>query len=511
MGRKMVRMARITNEKTRITTYKKRKACLYKKANEFSTLCGVKTCLIVYGPSRAGDEKVLEPELWPRDESKVREIISKYRDTASSSCIKTYSVQECLDKKKECLDQTKVKVEKMKYCPWDKKLDKCSLSELYAAFVAVESKIQEAANRSQTFQDASWSTEQLGLFGYNQQCVEQHQLFPMEHNGFAFFPYFNQMTSSTSEMASYTNVTEPEMAAQAMFYGSCSDGQYAPMVQRTTAYMEPQHWGLGNSMFNDMKPFTDYPMTFGQVNNDLENSGNISGAFAGVEGIDGIPGVVTGDVAAISGASAGTGGWFAGGVAGDSIEAVGLVVGAKIGDITGIVIGGETGVFAGENTGVVAIVGGKTGEVAGEKTEDFKGVAMVREETGEVAGGTTGDFSGVAMVREETGEVDGGVTGGFNGVAMVGEVDGERTWDFNGDAVIGEETGALAGAKTGDFKVIKVVGEETGEVAGVKIVDFTGDASVGEETGVFSGALEGEVGTLAAGELWVAGGCKLGI
>ncbi|KAF2578571.1 hypothetical protein F2Q68_00000978 [Brassica cretica] len=258
MGRKMVKMARITNEKTRITTYRKRKECLFKKANEFSTLCGVNTCLIVYGPTRAGDERIDHPELWPKDERKVREIITKYRDTASSSCIKTYSVQECLEK-------GKIKLEKEKYCPWDNKLEKCSLNELYATFVTVCNKIQEAANRKQTFPDASWSThrDQLGLIGYNQPCLEQHQLFPMssmEQNGFAFLPFLNQMTSTsnTGEVASFSNMTEPEMT-QAMFYGSCSDGQYGPMVQKTD-YMEPVQWGLGNSMFSNVKPFVDYPM-----------------------------------------------------------------------------------------------------------------------------------------------------------------------------------------------------------------------------------------------------------
>ncbi|ESQ42876.1 hypothetical protein EUTSA_v10015661mg [Eutrema salsugineum] len=269
MGRKMVKMARITNEKTRITTYRKRKLCLYKKAKEFSTLCGVKTCLIVYGPSRAGDEVVMEPELWPEKENEVREIISKYRETASSSCTKTYSVQECLEKSKI------TKVEKVKYCPWDKRVDKCSLSELYAVFVAVGNKIQEAANRThhQTYSDSTpWSTDQLGLFGYNQQCFEQHQLFPMstlEHNGFTLLPFLNQLTLNSGEVASFS--TEQEMAAQAMFYASCSDGQYPPMVQRT-AYLEPMQWGLGSGMFNNVKPFTDYPMRFGQVC-DLESSG----------------------------------------------------------------------------------------------------------------------------------------------------------------------------------------------------------------------------------------------
>ncbi|AED96668.1 unnamed protein product [Arabidopsis thaliana] len=276
MGRKMVKMTRITNEKTRITTYKKRKACLYKKASEFSTLCGVDTCVIVYGPSRAGDEMVMEPELWPKDGSKVREILTKYRDTASSSCTKTYTVQECLEKNNTKVEKPTIAT---KYPTWDKKLDQCSLNDLYAVFMAVENKIQEATNRNQTFPDTScWSNDQLGLCGYNRQCFEQYQLFPlptMDYNGLSFFPFNNQMTSNTAEVSSFSNVTEPMIAnGQSLFYGSCSDGPYGPMVQRT-AYMEPIHWGLGNSMFNNVKQFQDYPFRFAQVN-DLEDSSKLS-------------------------------------------------------------------------------------------------------------------------------------------------------------------------------------------------------------------------------------------
>ncbi|XP_010476079.1 PREDICTED: agamous-like MADS-box protein AGL82 [Camelina sativa] len=272
MGRKMVKMEKIPNEKTRITTYKKRKACLYKKASEFSTLCGVDTCLVVYGPSRAGDEMVAEPELWPKDESKVREIITKYRDIASSSCTKTYTVQECLEKNNTKVENSKTAT---KYQPWDKQLDKCSLNELYAVFMAVENKIQEATNKNQTFPDStSWSQEQLGLSGYNQQCLEQFQLFPMptmEHNEFSFFPFNNQVTSTKTEVPSFSHGAEPMITnGQTFFYGSCSDSPYGPLVQRT-AYMEPIQWGLGNSMFNDMKQFPEYPFRFAQ-NNDLEDS-----------------------------------------------------------------------------------------------------------------------------------------------------------------------------------------------------------------------------------------------
>ncbi|ESQ42878.1 hypothetical protein EUTSA_v10015399mg, partial [Eutrema salsugineum] len=88
---------------------------------------------------------------------------------------------------------------------------------------------------------------------------------------------------------------------------------------------------------------------------------------------------------------------------------------------------------------------------------------------------------------------------------LTGEVPGETTGDF------ADETGEVAGVKTGDINREAVVGGVTGEVAGVVTGYFTGDATVGKETGVFSGDLIGFVGICAAGELWIAGGCKIGI
>ncbi|CAA7029954.1 unnamed protein product [Microthlaspi erraticum] len=149
--KKVVDLRRIENDKTRITTYKKRKACLYKKAEEFSTLCGVQTCLIVYGPTKATDTKVSEPEIWPRDEAKVREIIRKYKDLASNGCGKETQVETFvndLGKAKEKEDcKKRVKSNNTKYCCWEEKLDKCSQEQLRQVLYAVEYKLHEALMR----------------------------------------------------------------------------------------------------------------------------------------------------------------------------------------------------------------------------------------------------------------------------------------------------------------------------------------------------------------------------
>ncbi|CAH8360528.1 unnamed protein product [Eruca vesicaria subsp. sativa] len=149
---KVVDLQRIANDKTRMTTYKKRRACLYKKAGEFSTLCGVQTCLIVYGPTKATDEVISKPDIWPEDESKARDIIRRYRDTASNSCRKEAHVETFVNdkgkaKEMESNNNKRGMNNKNKYCCWDEKLEKCSQEQLRGIFDDVGNKLHEAITR----------------------------------------------------------------------------------------------------------------------------------------------------------------------------------------------------------------------------------------------------------------------------------------------------------------------------------------------------------------------------
>ncbi|XP_056171272.1 agamous-like MADS-box protein TM6 [Syzygium oleosum] len=50
MGHRKLPLELIPNEKARRITYEKRKNSIMKKAQEFTTLCGVDTCMIIYSP-----------------------------------------------------------------------------------------------------------------------------------------------------------------------------------------------------------------------------------------------------------------------------------------------------------------------------------------------------------------------------------------------------------------------------------------------------------------------------
>ncbi|KAK4799281.1 hypothetical protein SAY86_024646 [Trapa natans] len=79
MGRGKLALELIGKEKARKITYEKRKKGLIKKAREFSILCGVDTCMIIYGTPTISDRPE-NPEIWPSDPREVECIIQRYKN-----------------------------------------------------------------------------------------------------------------------------------------------------------------------------------------------------------------------------------------------------------------------------------------------------------------------------------------------------------------------------------------------------------------------------------------------
>ncbi|KAI3986973.1 hypothetical protein MKX01_039908 [Papaver californicum] len=69
MARKKVKLAYITNDTARRSTFKKRRKGLMKKVGELSTLCGVSACAIVNGPYDR------QPEVWPQQPEAYRVLM----------------------------------------------------------------------------------------------------------------------------------------------------------------------------------------------------------------------------------------------------------------------------------------------------------------------------------------------------------------------------------------------------------------------------------------------------
>ncbi|XP_039165369.1 agamous-like MADS-box protein AGL82 [Eucalyptus grandis] len=80
MGRGKTPHGLVPNARARRIAYEKRKKGLMKKAREFSVLCGVDTCVVVFPEAAAaGGDRPTAPEVWPPDSGEARRIIERYR------------------------------------------------------------------------------------------------------------------------------------------------------------------------------------------------------------------------------------------------------------------------------------------------------------------------------------------------------------------------------------------------------------------------------------------------
>lgn len=121
-------MELITKEKTRNTTFQKRKAGILKKANEFTILCDVDTLIIIYPPNSK------EPEIWPENPEKIKKIIASYKSKKGESGRKTCDLKDFFEDRNKRIEDELIKAQKKnmeaKYSTWFDGLDKLNEVEL---------------------------------------------------------------------------------------------------------------------------------------------------------------------------------------------------------------------------------------------------------------------------------------------------------------------------------------------------------------------------------------------
>jgi len=150
MGRGRISMELIQKEKSRKTTFQKRKNGLMKKVNEFSILCDVDVCVILYAPNFEG-QGFTEPETWPKDKREVQRILQKYYNTTSDRRPKIYDVQEYFKErmKKVEFEISKVRRDKikMKYPSWDESYNSLGIEQLRSFASMLDSKLDACNQR----------------------------------------------------------------------------------------------------------------------------------------------------------------------------------------------------------------------------------------------------------------------------------------------------------------------------------------------------------------------------
>ncbi|CAK8533205.1 unnamed protein product [Lathyrus sativus] len=149
MGRGRITMELIQNEKARKTTFQKRKNGLMKKVNEFSILCDVDVCVILYAPNFEG-QGYLEPETWPKDQKEVQRILQKYYNTTSDRRPKIYDVHEYYKErvKKVEFEISKIRKDrlKIKYPTWDESFNSIGAEHLRILASTLDAKL-DACNQ----------------------------------------------------------------------------------------------------------------------------------------------------------------------------------------------------------------------------------------------------------------------------------------------------------------------------------------------------------------------------
>nr|XP_016433393.1 PREDICTED: agamous-like MADS-box protein AGL92 [Nicotiana tabacum] len=173
-------MELIKNERSRNSTYQKRKKSLEKKSNELSILCQVKLCMIVYGP------KDSEPTIWP-DKDTVLSLIYSYRARSDDDKrLRTHDLSfyfRDLTRKVE-IESSKLRKRNFeaKYPTWDQHYDSLSSDQLKQLSALLGAKIEFMKQRLELLKGTQTiSLEDMHAMSFlgkqvtqpNTQCVMQ--------------------------------------------------------------------------------------------------------------------------------------------------------------------------------------------------------------------------------------------------------------------------------------------------------------------------------------------------
>ncbi|KAH9661453.1 hypothetical protein KPL70_024513 [Citrus sinensis] len=223
MGRGKLTMQLIEKEKARMITYQKRKRGLKKKAEEFSTLCGVPTCMIIYGPRL--NNRPVDVEIWPKDEKDFMQVVNLYKDKAYSSVrgVKSLSLFDFFADRKRKVDENIAKTRKANYeslfstDDWDEMINRFSIDQLKQMLVVFDEYIDVATRKLTIMRGQQQSciaaadhhrdqALQMIPYNYDLNPVDNPMMMLMMNGG-------DQMGSSMYNSMQYARCFDPMMGA----------------------------------------------------------------------------------------------------------------------------------------------------------------------------------------------------------------------------------------------------------------------------------------------------------
>uniref|UniRef100_A0AAU7LJK3 MADS92 n=1 Tax=Hippophae rhamnoides TaxID=193516 RepID=A0AAU7LJK3_9ROSA len=144
MGRGKLPLELITKEKSRRTTFEKRKKGLMKKTYELSTLCGVKVCLLIFDYNNP----LAEPETFPSNAEQVRSLVNKFEadQTETKKNLTLHDFYRArLKKVKKEIEGNRAQEHNRQisdFPSWDDRLNGFSIDQLFELLNLMQNKIE---------------------------------------------------------------------------------------------------------------------------------------------------------------------------------------------------------------------------------------------------------------------------------------------------------------------------------------------------------------------------------
>ncbi|CAN0913891.1 Agamous-like MADS-box protein AGL82 [Linum grandiflorum] len=229
-------MELIKNERNRCNTYKKRKANLLKKMEEFSILCGVEACLVVFQPpnliAEDGGEQL---QTWPSDLKSVDATIQRYR--TSDGPKRCYYLSDYFAEKKKRVGVELAKINKQIYkrrfpTSWDSRLERLSQDQLKDLLGRLDSEVEKADRRLECFNNLN-----RGLIDPDQFQVPVRNL---ENYGYPSGLYGNEFQHDPSLQFGHDYQLQQQSSFMAMMNPNSAGGGGG------SSFLGNPYWDQGN-------------------------------------------------------------------------------------------------------------------------------------------------------------------------------------------------------------------------------------------------------------------------
>ncbi|EOX90897.1 Uncharacterized protein TCM_000239 [Theobroma cacao] len=150
----------IENEKARATTLRKRMKGLKKKAYEFSILCDVKVCMIIFEPKLKGSPAKVE--VWPSDPVQVKSIVDEYKiKVASDAQKKIFSLCDFFNVRMREVQDEVAQVRKAnfkaKFQTWDDRIDDFSPEQIASFLTKLDLNLEVVKKKITMMKGDDWN------------------------------------------------------------------------------------------------------------------------------------------------------------------------------------------------------------------------------------------------------------------------------------------------------------------------------------------------------------------